>query len=759
MKIIIVLVLLGSTAKADIYLHNPRGSNNRLDEAGRERNNANRLFDSQNNDRGGYNVGNLYYYAGSKLMIEWTNQHSCMNPKSHCEIVLQYMCSSMVRDGSTTSTIPDNPTQCTDYDCNTDLRYGMHENYDYYKNCRSRQRNTGLFTADQKLKADRARFTRQNPTGTRRGYECPEERDYYPYWHPTPWRDIAVMTNDATKCDYYLTESENVKGRWFCDIPRETLANSKNIEIPNNKDDCDAFRYPKNDVNGVKGTWKQAPSHSLEAPVCIENQFSRDNHLGNGLGGYPLNFNWTVPDLPHPSCALRIRYNVSTADYEAWDDVDASNNKGNHQNAAGLDVTKRQGFATRPEGEQRGYIFKNNPQVQLFKDAGKLKLQLAINTAQFGRTFQDRSHVFSIEKAPGYLNDKVVQNVNVRGKRGNIVQVYPAVEYDFIPNTLELMVDQYVHFQWTGSNTNPQNNDGQGRAGTDRSNVVLQRAQIYPEGSGVAYVVNEKHGHWGRSYPEMVRNTTLLDLSQEDIINLATLRNRQFGGEMSELDDAGTYYDLGPRKVTKAGVYHYLSTRNNNFSNRSQKGRIIVTVAEIKESNIGWNGGNVTLKEGSNVYIGRGAFERRVSLRLERWDREEGIERMQTDATKAPDDNFISDFYQLSPEGVLVVEGKNVDMEFRVQPGSFDDVAVYRTTSRGSTWTKIDANVDNGFAKFQTSEGGVFVAIGYTRAGVIAGAVIGALIGVALIAVATFFYSRKNPQSFSGFKRTFAGRV
>lgn len=58
-----------------------------------------------------------------------------------------------------------------------------------------------------------------------------------------------------------------------------------------------------------------------------------------------------------------------------------------------------------------------------------------------------RSHVFSIEKAPGYLNDKVVQNVNVRGKRGNIVQVYPAVEYDFIPNTLELMVDQYVHFQ------------------------------------------------------------------------------------------------------------------------------------------------------------------------------------------------------------------------------------------------------------------------------------------------------------------------
>ena len=30
-----------------------------------------RLFDSQNNNRGGYNVGKLYYYEGSVLPIEW----------------------------------------------------------------------------------------------------------------------------------------------------------------------------------------------------------------------------------------------------------------------------------------------------------------------------------------------------------------------------------------------------------------------------------------------------------------------------------------------------------------------------------------------------------------------------------------------------------------------------------------------------------------------------------------------------------------
>ncbi len=95
-----VFYLLLVHIRADIYLHNPRGSNNRLNEAGRGRNNANRIFDSQNNERGGYNVGSLYYFSGSKLKIEWTNQHSCNDKVSNCEFILQYMCEDSLRDGS-----------------------------------------------------------------------------------------------------------------------------------------------------------------------------------------------------------------------------------------------------------------------------------------------------------------------------------------------------------------------------------------------------------------------------------------------------------------------------------------------------------------------------------------------------------------------------------------------------------------------------------------------------------------------------------
>ena len=79
----------------------------------------------------------------------------------------------------------------------------------------------GLYQADQDLNKNnrnKAKNTRQNPGGNRNGYECPEERDYYPYWRPSPWIDIAIMTDDMDRCEMYRKESENVKPRYFCKV-------------------------------------------------------------------------------------------------------------------------------------------------------------------------------------------------------------------------------------------------------------------------------------------------------------------------------------------------------------------------------------------------------------------------------------------------------------------------------------------------------------------------------------------------------------
>ena len=104
----LLLLLVGCTA--DIGLQNPRGSNNKLNEVSNNARAQNRLFDSQTNaasgyqhgdncqptcsngngkyfaDREGAGAGIMYYYATSKLNIEWTSQHGCGAESVHGEI-------------------------------------------------------------------------------------------------------------------------------------------------------------------------------------------------------------------------------------------------------------------------------------------------------------------------------------------------------------------------------------------------------------------------------------------------------------------------------------------------------------------------------------------------------------------------------------------------------------------------------------------------------------------------------------------------
>merc|ERR1712228_410772 len=236
-----------------------------------------------------------------------------------------------------------------------------------------------------------------------------------------------------------------------------------------------------------------------EEPECVDSYWTKVNYLGNAdntlRGGKQAHYDWTLPswqsltddhfcwsyseqinydnDQPMAESSgtttaecvrmvFRIRYNMSTMDYDPY--------KTNSTH----DYEPQEGILSPIE---------ENPEVDVgFYVQG---LQLAINTAQTGRTFQDRSHTFLVCKRDASSDwvSKPLLNVNVRGKRGNINQTFPATQYDFEPQHVKLLPNsgQCLHFQWCGSNTHNNGNpggdgqtgdDGQGRGGSDRSNLV-----------------------------------------------------------------------------------------------------------------------------------------------------------------------------------------------------------------------------------------------------------------------------------------------
>lgn len=628
-----------------------------------------------------------------------------------CEIVLQYACEDTLdptkkyRGPQGQVGAPRDGTPKDDNDAATDRikeddqsavantpqtrRFGMHEGIDYYKAAKQRPRNGGLYTADQNVQGRKgALATRQNPNGNRRGLEVPEERDYYPYWDVSPWRDIAVITNNPERCEYYKRESANVKPRSVC-VPgaggtdKDGCPNGKVRKLvwwdPSHPKTRQANRQllAESGKSGDQWTevtdlkdqdWLEANEPKDAKTVdCVngKSSSSRENHLGNARetsnpdpaiphGVNPSRYIWTIPDHAQKDCVLRLRYNISTSDYWAWD------NEGTPK-ATSADNERRRRPGSSPVVQ--------DPYLGLGDDGQSTFLSLAVNTNQYGRTFQDRSYVFEIRQRPAAMANAEVYNLGVRGKRGNIVQVYPAVEYDFVPNDLCINQGDYVHFQWTGSDYNPRRNpnDAEGAGDlaenrrnrgsrADRSNLVDQdlmpktpigkarnrrrrRPQQQPQlgatdngqhAGEVAAGTNYPAGsvtsaNWkdlGKNYkgmfwtpqgqPDKAAIMKMAFLNQhanmkqngQQCLTLAQLgeirknndRERdprncaKLNGAMDRQGTRTPYFDGGAMKMNKAGAFSYMSTRNNNFSNRNQVGFMCVNQNNQCKANGGCRG-------------------------------------------------------------------------------------------------------------------------------------------------------------------------
>jgi len=801
-KLLVVASLL-AVVNADVYMQYPKGSNNRLNEANRGRNNGNRLFDSQNNNRGGYNAGNVYFYAGTTMHVEWTNQHSCGGPNNNCEMILQYACDARIRDGSTTNTIPETPAS------DGNPTFGRHESYTYYtQECKYRQRNKGLFVSNRNLITNNnrngAHYTRQNENGQRYGYECPEERDYYPYWHPTMWRDIAVFTNQPEKCESYRSKSQNVHHRYYCKAPQDWImdqaARGRNGFIPLNATECAAIKslYEVDEFNRtVNAQWTFVPSFGMDPPYCSGNRFTRDNHLGNVDDGFPNGFNWTIPaSVISERCVLRLRYNISTGEYAGFEDfasntgardgvtvVDAPANlttlnnsrPGNNQapqanrDPAYVNVWSKYGLSwtdvnisfnretNDPTGatikRSRDYVLKDNPKVDIFgalipktstTAPEMIRLQLAVDTSQFGRTFEDRSHRFAIRAKPAELEDVRVHNVQVKGKRGNIVQTFPATEYDFWPKRLKVQNGEYIHFQWTGSNNNGDNNAGRGKAGTDRHNVLLLRGPVYPYIQQQTELLNARNavptiGHLGSTYPTRIdgSNATFLGFSRQDLKSLALWSTYQYGGDLDQGDDAGTYFDLGPRQVTMNGIFNYACSRNNDFSNRDQKAQIIVSNEAAVFQTLGAAGGVLRADSGASLEVPAGAFTSQVVVTL------------LTAPSSTPSSfsgSVNSDYVTVIPLVLPLVPGATVRISVPYDNKPLIIPKLYRSDSMNGDWSSVSASYSGGMATADVTRGGTYVVQTQVNWGAVVGIIVGA-VGFVGIVVGIMYWRFKKQQN------------
>jgi len=370
--------------------------------------------------------------------------------------------------------------------------------------------------------------------------------------------------------DYEWKSNNNAIG--YCAGPL-----TKDDSVPMNSTGC----------TNAGGTWLTY-NKNIAPPSCLLANWTRDNHLGNGAdGAQPITFNWTLPNFSDlvaqgamvytygttnfAKCAVRLRYNISTDDYDPWNTNSSQDDDPWH----GVLSPVRQ-----------------NPTIDIGLESLQ-GLQLAINTAQFGRTFQDRSHVFYVaSRSTPFVNAKRIINLGVRGKRGNIVQTYPAVEYDFVPNRFHANVGDFIHVQWTGSNTHNNGEPagdgqagdaGEGRTGTDRQNMALIRdlSLNYP-------IPLDKYpnNHWNTTF-KCYHALDGVALSPLDCaVIMATSGQFQKATAVTSgfdplLNDApaslvgGLMLEVLP--VQKGTTVLYMCTRNNNFSNRGQKGTIIVS--------------------------------------------------------------------------------------------------------------------------------------------------------------------------------------
>jgi len=501
---------------------------------------------------------------------------------------------------------------------------GIHESWEYYDRCKDHRPG---FSSNFE---------------TRSGFECFSERQEMWYNEATPWLDVAYFVDDQDVDDLCtgFTSPDTYPG-W---VPKGECVEVYSGTIRKHKSHLsEAECGQNNDNNGVwmyfYDKWTQKifddeNGNEIASEVQCLAQQSRfpDEKL---VWGRPLDWQDLANDVtsaeqclilaPLPTCEAvrRTRANIISNDDDTYGRTDPH---------GGSEPAQMPRYKWRiPKFQQdkrcvmriRQFIRAAAKPFPLTEATRKMEINgqpLTIAMPQYmsrgGQVvFQDRTHVFNLVNRPSSFKTNsdfsgVIHNLVIRGKRGNIVQTFPAVEYDFSPNRLYMNNNDAVHIQWTGSNShdNDGNSDGQagddgeGQGGTDRNNfmqllhfkenfpIPYEYANFFKDVKTVLWVPSDEANpnFMDLSLDQQVFDLELAFMSggyywcryQQDCDN--SVQSKQ---QIQERMDNTSPTFKGAVFVPKNDqTTFYMSMRNNNFSNRSQKGRIFVgQQPELKE--------------------------------------------------------------------------------------------------------------------------------------------------------------------------------
>jgi hypothetical protein len=203
------------------------------------------------------------------------------------------------------------------------------------------------------------------------------------------------------------------------------------------------------------------------------------------------------------------------------------------------------------------------------------------------------------------------------------------------------------------------------------------------------------------------------------------------------------YFDLGPRQVTRVGIWHYMSTRNNNFTNRGQKGIIIVEDVPGQIDIVEWGSAynkRVTDSGDSKLLDDDYRFPVSADVYLKGWGK---------------DPYYDSEWAQLLPVRFSVTPGTYQLMSMKFDYYPFMTPKVYwATNTQGQMITEVKTSgVYTNVVEFQVNQGGFYVVKNQPDPGMIVGLVVAVIVICGGGGYALFRYKRgwsKKPTSTTG---------